>query len=512
MKKISLTILTLILLTSCATQTQIKKSDIHSGFPLRIALLADSQITTDKGSMDYGMRKKFADNINSVAIRPPALEYLAPLMLKAFLIKLEEENKREKIDLILYLGDGANSGCKDELDTVFKLLKESRSRSNIPSYYVIGNHDYLGAGNQNKMQFRDNLCNRDKLYYVNPAETKEAVMKRISEHNKQSDDIDKNFIYNEEKTNYPIIKQKKGFDNGNDNFNQIGYLSNKSTSKNEVEILLLDTSDYRDVTVRAELPVVIKDSLFGLEEISNGGFWGLKGSMTFDDENKISQLTKLKKQISPTSNYRLMVSHHSPKALNMFMPWNSIFSLSELKYALGDLLSKGENIWISGHTHTQQPEIETYDVGRWFSESSGEFQGINIGSTTDFKPHAVILEKYNNQNTAEQRIGNSSIQYKIIDYYNSIEEEKCNAIENLANSSDMVKSLDEICDTNDYKTILGLDDSYQRGCWDLNSNYTAIRNINVFSETVSKKLPIKEDEVKLCLAYKASKYEGPQDD
>jgi 3',5'-cyclic AMP phosphodiesterase CpdA len=113
--------------------------------PIKIGLLANSQLTSDEGEiMETGYRSKFMDKTVKVAIRPPALERcLAKEMLDVALEKLSEE----KVDLILYLGDGANSGGTDEIEWLFNSLEKHRNKSGIPTYMVIGNHDYLGVGN-----------------------------------------------------------------------------------------------------------------------------------------------------------------------------------------------------------------------------------------------------------------------------------------------------------------------------------------------------------------------------
>ena len=46
-------------------------------FPIKIGLLADSQITSQNGFSDFHYRSKSADKMVDVSIRPPALDICA---------------------------------------------------------------------------------------------------------------------------------------------------------------------------------------------------------------------------------------------------------------------------------------------------------------------------------------------------------------------------------------------------------------------------------------------------
>jgi hypothetical protein len=88
-------------------------------FPLKIGLLADSQITSQNGFSDFNYRSKAADELADVAIRPPALEcVLAEGMLKVALRRLTEDSGGDRggVDVILYLGaPSASTGTGREL-------------------------------------------------------------------------------------------------------------------------------------------------------------------------------------------------------------------------------------------------------------------------------------------------------------------------------------------------------------------------------------------------------------
>jgi 3',5'-cyclic AMP phosphodiesterase CpdA len=107
--------------------------------PIRIGLLADSQITSPDSTPDCPYRSRSLDRLSERAIRPPALEHLAAEMLRIALRQFPPD-----LDVILYLGDGANSGGENEIEALFAALEDHRRKSQIPIFMVIGNHDYLG--------------------------------------------------------------------------------------------------------------------------------------------------------------------------------------------------------------------------------------------------------------------------------------------------------------------------------------------------------------------------------
>ena len=347
----------------CSHENTIKLNDYKKeAFNIKIGLLGDSQITTEKGAFNYGMRRKAADRISKVAIRPTALEYLSLEMLDMFLSKLK------KVNIIFYLGDGANSGCKDELDKVFGVLKNFRHNNEIPIYYLIGNHDYLGTGNQTRYDIRENLCDSGcdnecgNGFNFNPPETKEEVIKRIDNFNKLSEKIDKNFSYSiTPKTVYykKEIEDKRCNDLKHYYLYYVGVLSSKNNNIPSIEFLLADTSDYRDIDWK---PSYNDDR--GCEII---GAWGMKGSMSFDvKKTEIPQIKYLADNSNPDVDFRFIVSHYRPYEFNMINPFK--YSLSRVKNKLGNLLSNGNNYWLSGHTHTKKPEIEPIKVGPTISK------------------------------------------------------------------------------------------------------------------------------------------------
>lgn len=132
---------------------------------LRIAILADSQITSIKGLVeaDRIFRTKTADRKVASSLRPAALEYLSDKILKYYLKQITTH----KVDVILYLGDFANSGCTDEVEKALAIFKEPKDSLKIPIFVVLGNHDYLGLGNTHSTNARNRYCrNQDFINFL----------------------------------------------------------------------------------------------------------------------------------------------------------------------------------------------------------------------------------------------------------------------------------------------------------------------------------------------------------
>jgi hypothetical protein len=397
-----LQILTCSTLTGCVTQKP--KQYVH--FPIKIGLLADTQLTSHNGFSNYHFRSKFADRMIDVAIRPPALEcFLAEEMLNIALKKLTQDTGGEKdgVDVIIYLGDGANSGGTDEIELFFFILEKHRKLTGIPIFVIIGNHDYLGCGNIVTPGTRFALLNRDGRP-SNPALTKYQVLKKISEFNHASNNLptNKKFKYVD---NIEVVERNKELDH-NTGLYLSGLLSYSEDGKNNVEILLLDTSDYKDAPDWANL--------------AKWGFYGVIGSFSFKDEpNVLSQASYFKKAAGTTTpDFRFLASHYPKDHLDRItfskpgdvplditnVAWEvtegafSYPTFSEsLNQNLTDLLSPNKrNYWLSGHTHVPTtPPPSKIVVGGLLQDKC--YRGINIGSTTDYRAHVAIVESYQQQ-------------------------------------------------------------------------------------------------------------------
>jgi len=380
-----------------------QKQDVH--FPIKIGLLADTQITSHNGFSNYNYRSKLADRMVSVSIRPPALEcVLAEEMLNIALKKLTQDDKGEKngVDIIIYLGDGANSGGTDEIETFFSVLEKHRDATGIPIFVLIGNHDYLGCGNIVTPGTRYALLNRDGQP-SNPALSKYQVLRKISEFNHASNNLptNKKLKYID---NYEAVERNKELvhDTG---LYLSGLLSYSEEGKNSVEVFLLDTSDYKDAPDWSSL--------------AKWGFYGVIGSLSFKDEPGFLSQTSYFKNVAGTSSpdFRFLASHYPKDHLDRItftkpgdVPLdvtNAAWTVSEgafsyptfsktLNQNLEDLLSqKKRNYWLSGHTHVSAPQSSKIVVGGLLGDKY--YSGINTGSTTDYGAHVVVVESYERQ-------------------------------------------------------------------------------------------------------------------
>lgn len=396
--------LTWLLFLSCCVFTAFAaqpKNELLS-FPLKIGLLADSQITSQNGFSDFHYRSKQADALVDVSIRPPALEcVLAPAMLQIALDKLTQDSGgRPGVDLILYLGDAANSGGTDEIDLVLTTLAAHREKTGVPIYMIIGNHDYLGAGNIVTPGTRFAILNQIGRP-DNPALTKYDVLKKFSAFNHANSALPKNsrFKYND---NVDALEQNKTLEH-NTGLYLSAVLTYTEAGKGTVDLFLLDSSDYVD-----------SPDWSGL---AGFGFYGVIGAVSFKDTpDHLSQAGYLKTYAKAHQpRFRILASHYPKDHLDRVtfakpgqipldvtnLAWSvteQAFSLPTFSKTLNQnlealLTPTGTNYWVSGHTHVKTtPRPDKFIVGGLVGENF--FRGLNVGSTTDYCAHVMIVEPY----------------------------------------------------------------------------------------------------------------------
>lgn len=393
----------LLLISVVLTGCDMMPTRPAASFPLKIGLLADSQITSQNGFSDFHYRSKMADALVDVSIRPPALEcVLATDMLRIALNKLTQDSQGDKngVDVILYLGDAANSGGADEIDTVLAILSEHRQRTAVPVFILIGNHDYLGAGNIVSPGIRFAMLNQLGRP-DNPALTKYEVLKRFSDFNRANASIlaDTPFRYED---NIAAVEQHKDCDHRTGLYLS-GVLTYARPEQPRVEFFMLDSSDYKDAP--------------NWSEVMNLGFFGVIGSVSFKDEpgfvSQTGYLGTFARACSP--EFRFLASHYPKDHLDRItfakprevplnitnLAWDvtenafSIPSFSEtLNRNLQSLLTSGKgNYWLSGHTHVHgMPAPERFILGGLAGEKY--VTALNVGSTTDYRAHVAIVESF----------------------------------------------------------------------------------------------------------------------
>jgi hypothetical protein len=475
----------------------VKPRTALNSFPLRIGVLADSQKTTANETYQaLSFRSPGADKVSPVSLRPPGLEYLSPSLLRYFLERLVKD---EKADLILYLGDAANSGCDDELSEVFTALAEVRSQYGVPTYFVIGNHDYLGTGNQTLRVVKTKLCEREEDGIKNPYVDKDELIRRVANHNRASAKVDPIFNYIDVEPDYAKLIVDEQCDTSHNQFHYAAALKPKNPETHSVDILLADSSDYKNVWFR---PIV---KAFGHCEII--GAAGLKGSMSYEQIQDLQSLGcyqnapcdhtgALSEGRNPQFgvDYRIIASHYDPASFNAVYRWN--WSPSFVKDNLGYLLSDGENLWLGAHHHSREPITQTYPVGKSLLPGPrGAFSGFSVGSTTDYYPHAAVIEAntwFNGKIT--QNVGYRTIKAPDV---NGI----CHAV--FTHVEENQKAFDPVVCGNtafdDIASMFGINKLYeQKQCWKKSTYDVVHRNIDKLLE--SQTAAFSPTDARLCLA------------
>jgi len=483
--------------------------------PIKIGLLADSQLTSDKGEiMETGYRSKFMDKTVDVAIRPPALERcLAKEMLDVALEKLAEE----KVDLILYLGDGANSGGTDEIEWLFDALEKHRNKSGIPTYVVIGNHDYLGVGNTTNKIDRHVLLN-PLGQTINPPLSKYQVLKRISSFNKaNSSEV---FQYRDYlSTSDPNADHKDGL-------YLAGYLEYTPLGKDAVDIFLVDTSDYKDTYK----PEIVKLKNF----VRTEQYYGAKGSISFQDEpdnKKVSQITYFEK-LSGSSRpaIRFVASHYPPDHLDrirLTTPDDKLlFDVETVGHAIWEVplsrlglstppaeehfkggLSKGaKNYWLSGHTHvkkmTRSPKrLDCGGIFGFFSE--GTFGCINVGSTSDYRAHVAVVEAFDKKKPGMVKV-DKHVGYREVPLFDPkrLHDKQC--LKQMFHDIELIG----FKHAGDGVSLLGLNKEYQKEYWSRDHTESSVKNLKTFIDKFAADHPgYDRADAIACLGFITSAYE-----
>jgi hypothetical protein len=512
--------------------------------PIRIGLLADSQITSPNSTPDSPYRSRSLDRGIECTIRPPALEHLAASMLRIALSRFPPNT-----DVILYLGDGANSGGADEMETVFAALEDYRSKSHIPIFMVIGNHDYLGVGNTPEPLARFLLLNHLRPEQVPPLAapynrplTKYEVLRRISAFNHASSDMPANtrFRYTD---NRDCLDPNLGHGSG---LYLAGRLVCPRSGDKAVEILLADTSDYADTSFKPEL--TIWDPF-----IPRWDFYGLQGSVSSRDRastsggRRPSQIAYLRDDAAgPPPDFRFVASHYPPDNLDRKrddIPTSWHFELMNLLHGTWELvestlfghpyaneklpywrIDSKANYWLSAHTHRQtmmHPGQGDAHVGGLAGLVTGAtFHNINVGSTTDYRAHIAVVEPFS------KREARSDAHVRKVDRYVQFREIALFDLEEPPERERLERVLDDIAaygrgnrktphciayqnDVQFGMSLLGLNKDYQDAHWTAPETEACCRRLDRFIDAVLSRQPDAERaDVVRCLAFIASAAEA----
>lgn len=368
---------------------------------LKIALLADSQFVSKHAKPfreETVWNSQKSEWIANVTLRTVTQNHYAKHSLKELMNRVIEE---KKIDLILYLGDGANSGCRNEIERLFEVLD---GYNDTPIFFVLGNHDYLAAGNTPDIQTRNLLCTSKSIREIRnngnvldkESLSKFDVIKMAHEFNSRSAKIleKKGYIFkdNYTKTLENICRQEKVKQHNIPDCFYAAYIYNDNT-----EIYLLDTSNYD----KGELPSIDDHQIAGL----GGGICCVS-----EIYGQWAWLERLKKN-DPISKRTIFASHYPMNDLTEFRRSLKKLDLKARKPILNKrrfndfirpILSltsktKGYPIWLSAHTHAEEYKERNLImlmevVSNYKMNHVRPVQEYNVGSTTDYNQHALIVE------------------------------------------------------------------------------------------------------------------------
>ena len=371
---------------SCTTDGLPVERASANGESLRIGVIADTQVTTAEKTSGYLFRTMRADALQNVAVRTTAQEKLSVEHMGYMLTDLASHAP----DVILYLGDGANSGCLDEIDAFFGKLESVREHATVPIFFSVGNHDYLATGNQASPDQRKLACGGKP--YVDKAK----LVAKTAEFNRGSWEryARKAGVMTSYTDSLAAVTGRSGRGcnaaEASQHVDGCFYAAVLGFSKggHTGHLVLVDTSDYRDLKFNPAIPGGRPTWLEGR---------GLRGGVSYQSGGQNAWILDA---LGAGNGDRFFASHYPTKDLN----WANFAS-----GRLGDLMSPaGLNVWLSAHTHEKNPGAPArrnlyYKVPGSKEPRSAPYDEINVGSTTDYRSHSVIVE------VAEGRAGKSPV-------------------------------------------------------------------------------------------------------
>ena len=343
----------------------------------RFGVVADSQFNTLNTSYRSIYRKRPADIFIDVAIRPPALDLSSHYLLRSIL----DKQVRAGAEVLFYLGDGANNGCQDELvgrrevdgiDGIFTVLRQARARFAVPIFFVLGNHDYLGAGNTSAwLSTRHALCNTTRSGRNAPL-TKFEVMQVVHEFNAESAALDDRWKYTDNWDAGALARACNGGDRRaprNQHMRRGCYLAGRvADARGGTEYLLVDSNDYADVPA----------SMF---------FAGRRGGASFRRwRGGTPQVDWLTRAADERAGVRVILSHYDLDTIN------APDGQGVAHARLARLALPRRTLWLSAHTHNPTIQRIEHTLKPALRAAPVRFPEANIGSATDWPAYALVAE------------------------------------------------------------------------------------------------------------------------
>jgi hypothetical protein len=340
-----------------------------------IGVVADSQFNTLNPAGWNLWRRGPSDWLVDVAIRPPALDFTSHYLLRSILAKQVDAGA----EVVFYLGDGANNGCQDELvgradvdgiDGIFTVLRQARARYRIPIFFILGNHDYLGAGNTSAfLSTRQVLCNAKRAGRNAPL-SKLDVMRLLHEFNAESAALDERWDYRDSWDARALARACNGggrLRQRNQHLRRGCFLAGRLFDRRtRREYFLVDSNDYVDVPGGRLLA-------------------GRRGAVSFhDDEGSPSQVTWLVDHAEPDAGVRVILSHYDVATIN------AGDDRGPYHHRLRPLVRDRRTLWLSAHTHW--PELRRADHRFGRRDQRVVALETNLGSTTDYPAYGLLTD------------------------------------------------------------------------------------------------------------------------
>lgn len=355
---------------------------------VRIGLVADTQFNTVHAHRTM-YRRGLVDRLwFDVAIRPPSLDYTSHYLLRSIVAQLV---KVDRVEMIVFLGDGANNGCRDELIGprppqppgdpttlgILTVLRELRTEHKVPIYFVIGNHDILGAGNMAfNQRARRHLCHeppRERPPTDSPLArldnrplSKLEVMAEVHRFNAENHPHgvrDGRWEYTD---NWDLARLTAACGGPRRQHKRRGcFLAGAVVDRaRRFELLLVDSTDFRDVHFLRTV------------------FAGARGAVSWRTErSQIAWFERWTKDAADAAPRGRVVMSHYPIAA--FAPF-----LARKAGHLARLFRPGRNLWVSAHTHTAEP-IDHDPLEHARPRVSTPLRELNVGSATDWPSYGV---------------------------------------------------------------------------------------------------------------------------